>query len=261
MNKLLRPERFDGGDAIPGGWEHWFTTFTNFVTSITDPAPDKLKLLVNYVTPSVYSHIKDYTTYDEAVKALQAVYVKPVNQEFARHQLATRKQQPHESIDQFLQQLKLLSKDCGFAAVTASVYAQESVWDAFITGISSSAIRQRLLEKESLSLDEAIQHARSLELAQRNAECYPSSSPTILSAASDTSPAQNRSTTSSNPGGSGSLCFTSLFQRCCSWTEVLLLWWRLPSSSEVSCKESELLEVRETRTPFFCLQVVQQNSD
>lgn len=128
-----------------------------------------------------------------------------MNQVFARHQLATRKQQPHESIDQFLQQLKLLSKDCGFAAVTASVYAQESVWDAFITGISSSAIRQRLLEKESLSLDEAIQHARSLELAQRNAECYLSSSPTILSAASDTSPAQNRSTTSSNPGGSGTL--------------------------------------------------------
>ena len=45
---------------------------------------------------------------------------------FARHLLAFRKQQPSESVDLFLQSLKLSSKDCGFQAVSANVYAQES---------------------------------------------------------------------------------------------------------------------------------------
>ena len=205
MDKFLRPERFDGGDAVPGDWEHWFKIFTNFVSSLTDLAPDKLKLLVNYVSPSIYSHIKDCTTYEEAVKTLQSVYVKPVNEVFARHQLATRKQQPSEYIDQILQNLKLLSKDCGFKAVSVSVYAQESIRDAFISVLSSSAIRQRLLEKHSLSLDEAIQHARSLELAQRNAECYVSSTPSTPSAALDASNRESRCTACFAPGESGAL--------------------------------------------------------
>ncbi|KAK4322446.1 hypothetical protein Pmani_006786 [Petrolisthes manimaculis] len=101
--------------------------------------------------------ILDCTTYDEAIKTLQTVFVKPVNEIFARHQLSTRKQQPGESVDQFLQFLKLLSRDCGFKAFSATVYAQESIRDAFISGLSSSVIRQRLLEKHTLTLDEAMQ--------------------------------------------------------------------------------------------------------
>ncbi|KAK4312025.1 hypothetical protein Pmani_016518 [Petrolisthes manimaculis] len=168
----LRPERFEGTDSTPGHWEHWFKTFSNFLSSLGTGAPDKLHLLTNYVAPSVYTHIRDCTTYDEAIKTLQTVFVKPVNEIFARHQLSTRKQQPGESVDQFLQFLKLLSRDCGFKAVTATVYAQESIRDAFISGLSSSVIRQRLLEKHTLTLDEAMQLAQSLELAQRNAETY-----------------------------------------------------------------------------------------
>ena len=56
--------------------------------------------------------------------------------------------------------------------MSASVYAQKSIRDAFISGLSSPVFRQRLLEKHTLTLEEAVQHACSLELAQRNAESY-----------------------------------------------------------------------------------------
>ncbi|XP_045139442.1 uncharacterized protein LOC123520861 [Portunus trituberculatus] len=177
MERLLRPERFEGSrDTTPAQWTHWLRTFTNFVDSIT-PAPDKLKLLINYIAPEAYSHISDCTTYAAAIDILKTVYVKPTNVVFARHQLATRSQRPDESINAFVHSLKILSKDCEFKQVTADTYTEEAVRDAFITGLTSPNIRQRLLEKDSLTLSEAIQLARSLDSAQRNAEEY--SSPTV----------------------------------------------------------------------------------
>ena len=115
MDKLLRPDRFhDTLDTTPAEWNHWFCTFTNFLDSLpADPAPDKLKLQVNRVSPSVYSHISECTMYDEAITILKTVYVKPTNVIFPRHLLlATRKQTANETVDQFLHVLKLLSKDC-----------------------------------------------------------------------------------------------------------------------------------------------------
>ncbi|XP_045127721.1 uncharacterized protein LOC123514139 [Portunus trituberculatus] len=192
MEKLLRPDRFEGSqDTTPAEWEHWYCTFKNFLDSLSgDPAPDKLKLLVNHVSPSVYNHISDCQSYTDAVEVLKAIYVKPTNVIFARHQLATRKQVSGESIDQFLRSLKLLSKDCRFKAVTSDTYTQESIRDAFITGLQSPMIRQRLLEKDSLTLDESVQLARSLDSAQRNAETYvtPTSLGNLSSASSISAP-------------------------------------------------------------------------
>ena len=166
MEKFLRPERLEAHlDSSPLQWKHWFSTFTNFLLSIKQPSDTtKLQLLVSYVSLSVYSYIADYKTYDEAIKTLQAVFVKPTSEVFARHQLATRKQQGSESVDQYVLALKLM-------AVTAE-YAEEAVRDSFNSGLSSSVIRQRLLEKLSLTLEEAVQQARSLELAQHNADMY-----------------------------------------------------------------------------------------
>ena len=178
MEKFLRPERLEAHpDSSPLQWKHWFSTFTNFLLSIEQPTDTtKLQLLINYVSPSVYSYIADCKTYDEAIKTLKAVFVKPTSEVFARHQLATRKQQGSESVDQYVLAVKLMAKDCVFKAVTAEQYAEEAVRDSFISGLSSSVIRQRLLEKLSLTLEEAVQQARSLELAQLNADMYVSPS-------------------------------------------------------------------------------------
>ena len=174
MERLLKPERFEGSDETrPEEWTHWLRTFGNFLQSFpSDSPPDKLKLLVNYISPAVFTHIADSATYDDAINILKSVYVKPRNVVFSRHQLATRRQLQSETIDFYLQSLKLLARDCDFKAVTADTYCQEAIRDSFIAGLTSPVIRQRLLEKESLSLHEAVQLARSLDTAQRNAEKY-----------------------------------------------------------------------------------------
>ena len=91
---------------------------------------------------------------------------------FARHLLATRRQLPGESLQQFLQVLKTLSKDCSFRAVTAEQYRWELIRDAFINGLASAAVRQRLLEREDLSLEAALEQAYCLERAQQQSSSY-----------------------------------------------------------------------------------------
>ena len=72
----------------------------------------------------------------------------------------------------YVQSLKLLARDCEFKAVTADTYSNEAISDSLIAGLASPIICQRMLEKESLSLNEAVNLARSLDAAQRNAEEY-----------------------------------------------------------------------------------------
>ena len=98
--------------------------------------------------------------------------MKTPNEVFARHLLVTTKQQVGQSLDEYLLALQKLAKDCNFRAVSGDQYKQEMVRDAFINGILSPGIRQRLLENDRLNLETAVQQARSLDLAQKNAEFY-----------------------------------------------------------------------------------------
>ncbi|XP_064080666.1 uncharacterized protein LOC135197536 [Macrobrachium nipponense] len=155
-------------------WKHWHQTFTNFIEESGDAAPDKLRALVNCVSPSVYELIEDCSTFESAIAKLESAYVKLPNEVFARHVFATRRQQSGESLDEFLRELHKLSKDCNFQAVTAEQYRQELVRDEFINGIASAFIRQRLLENKSLNLEAAHSQACTLDLAQRSADAYTS---------------------------------------------------------------------------------------
>ena len=188
---MLRPERFDtkpnAQDALKS-WRHWLTTFENFVEAIPDEEVNKLNVLINYVSSEVYQLFYEATTHDEAINLLKSLYVKKPNEIFARHKLATRNQQPG---DEYLQELKILSKDCNFSDVTAYQYRDEAVRDAFITGLLSTNIRQRLLENKTLNLQTAFDQARALDIAQRSSETYNNFS-TTASAVKDSSIQQSK---------------------------------------------------------------------
>ena len=100
------------------------------------------------------------------------MYVKPKNEIFARHLLATRKQQSGENLDEFMQALKQLANDCNIKSVTANHYKEEAIRDAFINGLQSNLIRQRLLENEVLQLQTAYDQARALNIAQKSSATY-----------------------------------------------------------------------------------------
>ncbi|XP_068200687.1 uncharacterized protein [Palaemon carinicauda] len=182
MERLLRPSRFDvdhNSAQAAKEWTHWLRTFTNIVEAVqlTTPTLDKLVLLTNYVAPSVYDYISECETYEKAEEVLTSLYVKPNNEIFARHPLATCRQNSSESLDQFLQALKLLAKDCQFKGVTAEEACDSYVRDAFINGLVSGTIRQRLLENLTLNLNTAYEQARTLEMAQKCSASYSSAEP------------------------------------------------------------------------------------
>ena len=103
----------------------------------------------------------------------QALYVKPTNEIYARHILATKHQQPAETLDVYLQSLKKLNKDCNYQG-TSILYREESIRDAFITG--------RLLENRTLDLKMMFDHARSLESTVCSSESYSALLPPINAA-------------------------------------------------------------------------------
>ncbi len=87
--------------------------------SSADHSPDRLSVLINFMSSRVYDYIADCTSYDEAILLLQSYYVKPKSIIYAQH-LSTRKQEPSETLDQYLIQLKQLSLNCDFTAVSAT---------------------------------------------------------------------------------------------------------------------------------------------
>ncbi|XP_063216425.1 uncharacterized protein LOC134527570 [Bacillus rossius redtenbacheri] len=181
MDKYFKPERFEADHTTgksSSQWNHWKKTFEVFTASIKASESDKLLLLYNHVSHSIYELISECTSYASAIEKLDSLFIKPKNEIFSRHKLMSRHQQPDESVNQFLQSLRLLSSDCEFKDVKAAAYRDEYIRDAFIKGLSSNSIRQRLLENATLSLDEAFAKARSLESAHIISESYiPSQTP------------------------------------------------------------------------------------
>ena len=132
MDKHLRPIRFDCDPSLPTAtkkYKHWYRTFTNFLEAMGDTQPDRLNCLINYISSDIFEYITDCVTYEDAIQMLESIFVKPVNDIYSRHVLATRCQAEGENLDQYLQTLKLLSKDCTFQDVTAEENRQQYIRD------------------------------------------------------------------------------------------------------------------------------------
>ena len=186
MDRFLRPERLDTDPSCGTAaqeWTHWLKTFENFLTVLPAEGLNRLSVLTNFVSPRIYGNIVDCTSYEDAIKILKSMYIKPSNEIFARHLLATRRQKAGESLDEFLQALKTLSKDCNFKDVSAAQYQEEAIRDAFISGLQSSLIRQRLLENRTLDLATMFDQARAFDAAQKNSELYSATSESSVMAA------------------------------------------------------------------------------
>ena len=184
MAKYLKPKVLEISPAInaSAAFLHWNKTFDNFLVSAKIEDGEKLAVLINYVSSEVYESIIDCPTFKDAMGTLKSLYVKKKNEVFARHLLTTSRQEASESLSQYFQRLKLLARDCDFKAVSALEHSNQAVRGAFIGGILSSSIRQRLLESATLSMDQAFHNAETLEVAQQNSESFQQQSSFVASA-------------------------------------------------------------------------------
>ena len=73
----------------------------------------------------MYKYIEKCTTYDTAITTLKNHNAKKLNKVFASHLLATAKQKPGKTLDEFMLSLQKLNKDCNFQAVSSVQFKQE----------------------------------------------------------------------------------------------------------------------------------------
>ncbi len=184
MEKLLKPPKLaiDPNEVSAAKeWKHWVRTFRSYMNRYVVSSPEladaeMLEALNSLATADVYEYVENCETYDQAERLLQKLYVKEPNEVFARFRLSNAKQESNQSLAEFKRNLIKLSKDCNFKAVTATNNCEDMLRDAFISGISSNDIRQRLLENKKLTWTEAYEQAVILDEAKRNSVSFSSKS-------------------------------------------------------------------------------------
>ena len=145
VHRALGPAKFNMSPDEPGAekeFRYWAKTLANYIRKFPDGTTDrdKLDILTNFVSCNVEEYISDATSYVGALETLKGIYIKPQNNIFARHLLRIRRQQPGESVDQYLQSLKSLARDCNFEAVDAITHRDKYIVDTFIAGLQSNVL-------------------------------------------------------------------------------------------------------------------------
>ncbi|KAL7630179.1 UNVERIFIED_CONTAM: hypothetical protein RMT77_019682 [Armadillidium vulgare] len=179
MERGLRPDKLEILLTSPEAsrvFKHWLYVFTRFKETIEASENAYLGILANSLSCENFEIIVDCTTFDEALNTLKDAFIKPANEVVARHHLSTGNQTSSENIDEYLRALYKLRVDCNFRSVSAEEYKNEYIRDTFITSLNSQQIRTRLLENNSLDLTNAVNQARSLEIAFRDSHSYQESS-------------------------------------------------------------------------------------
>ncbi|KAL7671681.1 hypothetical protein ACOME3_006581 [Neoechinorhynchus agilis] len=143
MDKTFKPDIFEANsDAADGAisWTHWKRRFNKYIATLRDLEPtDKLDLLINMISPKEPWSVST---------------------------------QNDSSIDQYIQTLENLSMDCTFEPLSLIQHKKIIMRDAFVTGLRSPFVRQRILKSTNLNLYEVYAKARSLEMAQIQAASY-----------------------------------------------------------------------------------------
>ena len=79
MDKVLRPKRFDADPNEASStkrWQHWQTTFENFLETIEGDNLNRLNVLINFLPAEVYEFISEAQSYEDARNTLKSIYVK-----------------------------------------------------------------------------------------------------------------------------------------------------------------------------------------
>ena len=132
----------------------------------------KLTLLLHHISAPIYKCLSVCQNYDTAISTLDGMFIKKKNSTFARYLLAARRQETEESLELYLQNLKILSRDCDFIALTASQARDIAIKVAFISGVRSNQIRQRMIENKDLDLATVYELALTLDMAQKQSDLY-----------------------------------------------------------------------------------------
>ena len=224
-------------------WQRWIDSFEMFSTaSKLDNEDDKdqrttLLHLAGPAVQTVLSNLTDDKTSTENVKDRLTEFFAPKGNNLAeRYRFKSRVQQPHESTDKFVSDLKKLESTCSFAGLGEQIISQN------IEKGHNPKIREKLLtEGDGLTLEKAMTLARTFDQTQESAAMMNSSTSSVSKLF--TSNRRNHQ-------------FLSQNQRKAIVTKMFCLWQdrTLPWCPRVQSQERYLSILHEERTLWLSLQ-------
>ena len=153
-------------------WDKYVKRVRGFFTVNDIPAEKHVALLLSAIGARVYSLLDDlcspadpYAKSFDDIVALLADHLQPKPLEVSeRYRFNLCVQAPHEGVADFLASLRRLSKHCDFGSSL-----DKMLRDRFIVGLRSEAMRKRLLGERDLSLETAVNIAKGMEIATKDA--------------------------------------------------------------------------------------------
>ena len=146
-------------------WKKWKQSFEFYVTaSGTDNDSQMRALLLHCAGPDVqdiFMHLQDVgTTYKAAMDALNNHFESKKNVVFERHVFRQAMQGTKDSLLTFVTRLRKTASTCEFAN------PNNEIRDQFIDKCSSNRLRRRLLQEPNLTLENVVEKAQAMELAE-----------------------------------------------------------------------------------------------
>ncbi|KAK7933488.1 hypothetical protein WMY93_004384 [Mugilogobius chulae] len=111
-----------------------------------------------------YNEPEDKDKFDEVIKKFDEHCVAKKNETYERYVFRSRLQQPGESFDVFLTDLKIKAQSCNFGDLKNSM-----IRDQIVFGTNEKKLREKLLRETELTLESAIRIVQANELAKQHA--------------------------------------------------------------------------------------------
>ncbi|XP_061729032.1 uncharacterized protein LOC133533959 [Cydia pomonella] len=164
----MRPLEYSA--SMEEDWKLWVQKFKIFLLAENlDTVSDerKIALLLHNIGDKgveIYNsfNLEEKQNFDDVLKKFNAYFIPKVNITMQRHKFFTRAQGPTESFDDFLTDLHNKSMTCNF-----SDKREELVRDVIVIGLANSAMKERLLRTEDLTLQRTVSMCRAAELSQK----------------------------------------------------------------------------------------------
>ena len=162
-------------------WRRWKRSFDLYVAGQNiDDSTRKHSLLLHYAgmnTQDLFETLAEPSDpedrYEKTVAMLNGQFKVAKNTPFERHVFRQMVPQPNEPVDKFVARLRQQARLCDFSDLN------DQLRDQLVDKIAQPGLRRKLLEKDNISLDDALKICRSWEAtAHQTAQMASSSSAT-----------------------------------------------------------------------------------
>ncbi|XP_037517987.1 uncharacterized protein LOC119394753 [Rhipicephalus sanguineus] len=167
MSRLGKIEEFD---AKVQTFDSYLERFEHFVSANDIAQEKKLSVFLTVIGAEAYEVLKNLVvpslpgekTFDEVKVLLKNHYSPPISIIAERCRFNRRVQLEHESVEDFIIEIKHLARKCDFGS-----FLKDAMRDRLVAGIRSEDIQRALFTEENLGFESACKIALARELAAK----------------------------------------------------------------------------------------------